>query len=261
MVNQPSRIWIGCSGGHLVQPAFNSPERQASDWVDQALVSEVRQAAVDVTPALREAAAVAWTRTALELHHGVLDGSRLSLELMAVGAPSELLDACEAGCANLTELASHAFSLASGYAGVLQSPRGVSATAALRVTPSRLALACFLEQICGTELLLKALEVQRLSALEPWVAKLNECLASAGRARQQLAFDVVGWLRTAGNESISEASLPECDYSLLPLRSQAADPWLDAQGLLSSAALKQVEAEFRATELIQLRRVATGAAS
>ncbi len=257
MLNQPPTIWIGCSGGHLLRPVFSPPQRAASDWVDEALVSEVRQAAAGAPPALREAAAQAWEQAALELHHGLLDGSRLTLELMAVGAPSDLLDACEAGCASLTELTSQAFSLASGYAGALLAPRGVTSTAALRVSPSELAEACFLEGICGGGLLLQALELQRQSALERWVAELNLALTSAASARQQLARRVVGWLITsAGNDDLSplDAALPARDYDLLPVRSCAADPWLDAQGLLSAAQLQQLGADFLVTELVALRR-------
>lgn len=278
MATQASTIWIGCSGGHLLQPTLKAPAREASDWVDQGLVSEVERAVHPVAPLLREAAARAWSQAALELHYGVLDGSRLTLELMGVGAPSELLDQCEAGCSRLTELATQAFSLASGYGGVLLAPRGVSSGAALRVSPQELATACWLEGVCAGGVLLQALRLQRQSPLESWVAQLNASLHRAATARQQLALEVIRWLLSSERNqraslpeaelaasgpldpppplaaALGGASLPACDFSLLPLSSRGADPWLEAQGLLSAAALRQLEADFRETALADLRR-------
>src|SRR5262249_31111890 len=76
----------------------------------------------DLSSEARAALADAWLKDALGEHASIASFARVSLELMAVGAPSDLIAAAHRAAVDETRHARLCFALASAYAGRALAP-------------------------------------------------------------------------------------------------------------------------------------------
>ncbi len=114
-------------------------ERLAQVQETSAWSAEV-QATAACPEKMRKAAAEFWTRVGLMEHASVAAFSRFSLQLMALGAPSDLLQKSHEAAADEIRHARDAFALASHYAGRPVGPG---------VLPMEGALADTIRSACG----------------------------------------------------------------------------------------------------------------
>ncbi len=240
-------------------PAVAEAERRSSDWVNGQIL-ESQQVGVLALPdsTQRQHVADGWLRVGLRLHRGVVDGSRLTLELMAVGAPAELLDRAEACCSELTDVAAIAFAVASAYAGTALAPGGLSASEPLRVDPAALVLGLFHEGFFGGEIALRVHGAWREADLRPEIAQALQPIFIAARNSTELARGAVEWLLSgAGATAIAElerARPQQLSFEGLPLLSPgASDPHLQRRGLLAPEWLATLGERCLHHELPQLR--------
>jgi hypothetical protein len=209
----------------------------------------------------RDALARHWHETALGEHASVPAFSRLSMTLMALGAPSRLVDDAHRAAREEIGHARLAFSLASAYAGAPVAPGPLAALAdapAITVTSLRglaaesLVDGCLMEGFAAA-----ALRDAHARASDRAVRGALAIIASEEASHAQLAWEIVGWC--------ADAEGPELCASLLPLVESAPVPRapgdfaagleaeLRAHGWVPAGAWRQLFAEARAAVAARLR--------
>jgi hypothetical protein len=203
--------------------------------------------------ASRARLAVLWTDNARAEHASVPAFSRLSLTLVALGAPASLVAAAHRAALEEIDHAQSAFALAAGYGAPEAAPGMLTALgAAPAITASSLeALAaeslvegCFLEGVAA------AVASESLArATDPAVRAVLAVTARDERAHAELAWRVVAWCCAAGGPSV--ARRVRVVASRLPqLTSPADEPallhaTLEAHGWLAPEAFRQVAQRVR----------------
>ena len=195
----------GCGGRALrvARAAVTARATDAAGW-DTDL-----PAAAHLPPEVRGALARLWTQSARAEHASVPAFSRLSLSLVALGAPAYLVEAAHRAALEEIVHARLAFSLASAYAGEpvgpgplpeLQDARAVTATSPAELCAESLIDGCLLE---GT-----AAEVARRALARARDDQARTALAIIARdeaSHTALAWDVVHWCRAEGGEPVRRA--------------------------------------------------------
>jgi hypothetical protein len=124
-----------CSGGgcvdgrpFLVEDAVRlAPVRNSADWRAVSLAPDVASLSVDE----RAARAARWSRVGQMEHASIAAFARFSMQLLALGAPPELVSDSARAMADETRHAELAFGLASTYAGRALGPGPLDIDAAL----------------------------------------------------------------------------------------------------------------------------------
>lgn len=153
------------------------------------------------------AAAQAWLRVARMEHASIASFARLSLELMALGAPLELLSAVQQAAFDEVEHAKMAFALASRFAGQPVSPGRFPFAAPIQPTGDLTALAastvregCLGETI-GAWLTEKAAAV----ATDPEVRATLSRIAADEARHAALSWKIVAWALSVGGAPVRAA--------------------------------------------------------
>jgi hypothetical protein len=164
----------------------------------------VRPAMGGMTEADRRAAAEAWTRAALAEHASVAAFARLSLELLACGAPADLVLAAQQAGADEVRHARLAFSLASAYAGEAVRPGTFPFEASLRVSGDLAALAVStVSEGCVGETLSVLLADEALRvATDPAVRQALRVIARDEARHAELAWRIVQWAIAEGGDAV-----------------------------------------------------------
>lgn len=217
----------------------------------------------------RDALARHWHETALGEHASVPAFSRLSMTLMALAAPSRLVDAAHRAAREEIGHARLAFSLASAYAGSPVAPGPLAALAdapAITVTSLRgLAAESLIDGCLMEGFAAAALRAAHAAAADRAVRGVLAIIASEEASHAQLAWEIVGWC--------ADAEGPELYASLLPLVERAPAPAapgelaagleteLRAHGWIPAGPWRQLFAEARADVAARLRALAERRAS
>lgn len=241
-------------------------EPRESDWVDLDILRS-QQAGLDDLPdaSQRELVSAGWIALGSRIHRAVVDASRFTLELMAVGAPPELLERAEACGSELTEVAAVALAVASAYSGARLAPGGLEAPEPLRVEPSALAAGIFHQEFFGGEVALSVHDMWRKADLRPEIARAAALIGDAARNQCELARDSLCWLlRGPGASAIpvlDAAMITEISWdglALLPcvdgdLERASARGELESRGLLAPAQLAELGRRSLGEQLPRLR--------
>ncbi len=102
----PGRPLVVVGRAHVAEPAPRDAWQAALPWIAPTLPAPTR-----------DAAAARWTRAALAEHASIAAFARFTLQLMALGAPPELLLAAHAALADEVEHARVSFAIAAALAG------------------------------------------------------------------------------------------------------------------------------------------------
>ena len=193
------------------------------------------------SPEVRRALARLWTEAARSEHASVPAFSRLSLSLVALGAPARLVEAAHRAALEEIEHARLAFSLASTYAGspvgpgqliALRVARAVTATSLPALAAESLIDGCLLEGVAADvaqQALARARDDRARAALA--------VIARDEASHVALAWEVVRWCCDQGGEAVrrrllaalrkTPASVPSPQIPA-DLAAQLADHgWLD----------------------------------
>ena len=163
----------------------------------------------------RRALTQLWTETARGEHASVPAFSRLSLSLVALGAPARLIEATHRAALEEIEHARLAFSLASAYAGfpvgpgpllALRAARAVTATSLAELAGESLIDGCLLEGVAA-DVAQRALARARHDGTRAALAVVARDEAS----HAELAWDVVRWCCERGGERVRRRLLPALD--------------------------------------------------
>jgi len=194
-----------CVGGRALRVAREAVTARATDaegWrVDDSLLETA-----SLPSDLRGALARLWTQSARDEHASVPAFSRLSLSLVALGAPAWLVGAAHRAALDEIAHARLAFSLASAYAGTpvgpgplpeLQTATAVTATSLVELSAESLIDGCLLEGVAA-EVLRRAL----IRARDPRARAALAVIARDEASHAALAWDVVHWCCQRGGDPV-----------------------------------------------------------
>jgi hypothetical protein len=156
----------------------------------------------------RAALTTAWAADALLEHASVASFSRLSLALMAAGAPSDLVELAHKAALDEVRHAQLCFGLASAYAEVAVGPGAFPFGKSVHVptTLAEIAVSAVVEGCVGETVAAVVAAEQLARATDPAVrAALTEIAADEAR-HAELAWKTVAWAVQAGGAEVRSAA-------------------------------------------------------
>jgi len=195
----------GCGTGRpftVEGQARTAPLRARTDWLAAGLGPDV-----DTLDAVtRGALAAAWSRDARFEHASVASFARLALELLAVGAPAELVRDAQRAMGDEIRHAELCFALAGAYAGAAEGPGKLPFEGALgRASLVEVAAAAVREGCIGETLAALAMAEARDLAEDPAVRAALDVIAEDEAAHAAMAWRLVAWAHRAGGAEVREA--------------------------------------------------------
>jgi hypothetical protein len=147
-----------------------------------------------VEPELAARLAARWARAAADEHASVAAFSRASLELLALGAPPDLLERTHRAALDEIAHAEAAWSLASAYAGEARGPGPLPLPAPRRMTPAALAAETLADGVVGETLAAAEARLARAGCADEAVAAVLDRVADDEERHAALALGVLRWL-------------------------------------------------------------------
>lgn len=185
----------GCGGVGRPFLIEDAP-RLAPPVVRADYVASLPRPALAVTSELeRGELAAHWTEIGLMEHASIAAFARFALELLALGAPFDLVARCHRAQADETEHAAIAFSFASAYAGRALGPGALNIDGALPPIDAERVLSSVVREGCIGETL-AAVEAEHAAerALDPEVRAALERIARDEATHAELAWHFVAWM-------------------------------------------------------------------
>jgi hypothetical protein len=160
-----------------------------------------------LTEVEREALAATWARDGLLEHASVASFARFSLDLLAAGAPADLVEAAHMAALDEVRHARLCFALASAYRGATVEPGPFPCGESVRVESSLSALAvAAVKEGCVGETIAAILAAEQLAAAtDPAVRAVLATIAEDEARHAELAFRAVAWAIRAGGEPVRAA--------------------------------------------------------
>jgi hypothetical protein len=199
-------------------------------------------------PGLHQALAGSWLEAAQAEHASIASFAKFSLELLAVGAPPELVAGAHEAALDEIEHARICFAIASHYAGHTLGPGELDVGNALAIAPSLGDAAesaalegCVLETTA-------ALEAKRAAELctDPILVLALHIVAEDEARHAELAYRFVGWAAQRGDSDVRARILLGFDRGLQALKEAQLlgirDAELEPFGRLSAATKREVQA-------------------
>jgi hypothetical protein len=153
----------------------------------------------------RASLAAHWTKLGQLEHASIAAFARFSLQLLALGAPPDLVESCTQALADETAHTKLCFELASAYAGRAVGPGPLDIDGSLAasslgdIVDLVLAEGCFGE----TSAALEAFEAAE-SAVDPVIAAAYAQIAADEQRHAELAFRFVRWALERGGNEVAE---------------------------------------------------------
>lgn len=149
-------------------------------------------------------AARRWALEGAAEHASVAAFARLSLELMALGAPADLVDGAHAAAREEIRHATLAYGLASAFAGERVGPGPLVASPSSRPDLVTFAIACFDDGCVGETV--AALEAARARELAspPSVKQALDVIAEDEARHAELSWRIVAWALAEGGTPVRE---------------------------------------------------------
>ncbi len=211
---------------------------EGAEWVGVDPGAAIEVAALPA--GTRERLAAAWTRDALYEHASVASFARFVLQLLAVGAPPELVLAGQVALGDEVRHAQQCFALASAYAGAPVGPGPLAIDGALpgHVTLAELAAATVLEGCVNETIAALMATTAATLAEDPIVRATLSAIAADERRHAALAWRTVAWALGRGDATVREAVLRA--FAVVPALEGIDEDGLQAHGRLSARAQERV---------------------
>ncbi len=211
-----------------------------SDWTQPARGPELAA----VSPADRALVAAHWTDVGLMEHASIAAFARFSLQLLALGAPADLIEETNRALADETRHARLCFALASSYGGAPVGPGRLDIAGALGgATPESILRTVIAEGCIGeTQAALEAAEARALCT-DAAVSDVLDAIARDEARHAELAWRFVSWLLTEHPElrDVAESEFRIVFAELAEPREASATPGLLARyGVLDAASRRRV---------------------
>lgn len=225
--------WVTpCPGGRAFRDATGTPSVARTiaraDW--NATIGAL--ATSHLTAEAKAALADHWTREAAFEHASIASFAQLTLDLLSVGAPPDLLEAAQRATLDEIEHAKIAFALATAYGARPVGPAALAALPGASRTLASIARSTFVDACVGESVASAALGEQASRATsDPVLANLLATMAEDEERHAELAWRIVAWaLRTGGDEvaSVLARAKDEVVTELVSLTHDVAAPELRA---------------------------------
>jgi hypothetical protein len=171
---------------------------ERGDWMSGSLPHPV-----DLDPETAAALASAWERDALEEHASVAAFARLTLSMLAVGAPPDMIAGSQRASLDEIEHARHCFALARRYGKNDIGPAALATADAVREMSLEDLAAQTFEEGCFGETLGALLACEQLAcATDPAVIAILERIAADEARHAELAWRFVKWIVDVGGPTV-----------------------------------------------------------
>ena len=248
-----SCCYVHCTGSCCGRPFVVAGEARVAsicerdDWMANASSLAPAQD-TDLDLATRSRIATAWANDAAMEHASVASFAHFTLDLLALGAPADLVLGAQDATRDEIEHARACFSIASRYAGKNLGPDRLNVDGASPAKDLASAVAAAVVEGCIGETLSALLAEARLARAED--ADVRDALsriATEEARHAELAWSFVGWAITSGGEDIRDAAgrafetaLATTPQSWDPSLHGVAPATLRAHGLLDEKAAREV---------------------
>jgi hypothetical protein len=180
------------------------------DWL-----GSTQAACAELDPRTLEALANEWLEDARLEHASIASFARFVLELLALGAPAELVELAQRGLGDEIDHAERCFSLASRYAGKALGPAALDVRGATDPINLAQAAARAVHEGCiGETLAARQAEEQLEWARDPFVRSTLEVIVRDEAAHAELAWRFVRWAIASGGEPVRAAVRAAFDVAL-----------------------------------------------
>jgi hypothetical protein len=180
---------------------------------------------------MRSALAAHWTRLGQMEHASVAAFARFILELLAAGAPAELVAAAQTALGDEIEHARLCFGLASAYAGAAIGPGPLSAQGVLDQTSLGATVSAAIHEACVGETLAAAEACEALAeASDPAVRQVLAKIVRDESAHAELGWKFLQWALASGGPELRDLARREVQRAIESIREgairhrDAADP-------------------------------------
>lgn len=218
---------IPCPGGRAFRDSDGAEQiaepAARVDWLD-ALLADVELDVGSLSSSERAARASQWTKDALYEHASIASFAQLTLDLLALGAPSALVEGAQRAAADEIRHAKIGFAVASAYAGEPVGPGRLAVTPGAARSLSELARATFRDACIGETLAAAELRVRARDAESPAIAGALASIAADEERHAELAWSIVAWAVATGGDAAATAIAAARDAAMdeLPRRRGAA---------------------------------------
>jgi hypothetical protein len=254
-VGPPNDPTCGVIGRPLVvegRAARAGVARGDRGWAGRAIASPSGPKVAGLDAKTRALLARAWSDDAAYEHASVASFSKLSLELMTFGAPSDLVRGAHEAALDEIRHAELGFALASAYAGEALSPSALPEAARLTLAPdlASLAAAAVKEGCVGETLAALVASAQHDVATDVAVRSALETVRADEARHAELAWKLVAWALRAGGEDVRAAVASAFEEAAQELYASRAEGTWSAHehGRLSEVEAKA--ARVRGLELV-----------
>ncbi|HYQ00887.1 MAG TPA: ferritin-like domain-containing protein [Polyangiaceae bacterium] len=215
-----------------------------TDWLDAALTPNP----VDLTPLERARLAAHWARLGQMEHASIAAFARFNLQLLSLGAPSHLVEACNRALSDETAHARSCFALASAYGGTDVGPAKLDIAHCFEDASLESIAKLVLREGCLGETV-AALEAAAAAelAVDPTVKLALTRIASDERDHAELAFQFLRWALSVCSIEARHELARSAAQQLADFESEArnrvathTDPRLVGHGLLEGDELRAV---------------------
>ena len=214
---------IPCPGGRAFRDATGTPSVartiERTDWV--ATVGAF--ALTDIEPEARAALADHWTQEAAFEHASIASFAQLTLDLLSVGAPPDLLEATQRATLDEIEHARITFALATAYGGRPVGPAALSALPGASRTLATIARTTFIDACVGESVASAALAESSGRATDPVLRDLLAKMAEDEERHAELAWRIVAWALRSGDPEVARALTEAQDEVIAELVSLTHD--------------------------------------
>ncbi|MEZ4307178.1 MAG: ferritin-like domain-containing protein [Polyangiaceae bacterium] len=214
-----------------------APRARRADWSDASIAPDLARVPDAIRPAL---AAYFRDMAALE-HASIASFARFSLELLALGAPPDLLMASQQAAADEIAHARIAFALASAYEGKAIGPAPLDVSGVKPATSIASIVSALVEEACVGETL-GAAEARALAGFvdDPALAAAYDRIAEDEGRHAELGWSTLAWLLRGATRDLRRIASDAFDRAVARM---SVDPQLSYEvvapehGLLSPAML------------------------
>jgi hypothetical protein len=184
----------------------------------------------DLSAEVRERLAVAWGRDGLFEHASVASFGRFALELLAAGAPADLIEEAHRAALDEVRHARLCLGLAGAYAGGAVAPAPFPFDGRVEVSPdlADIAARAAREGCIGETLAAVQAAEQLARATDPAVRAALAIIAADEARHAELAFRAVAWALREGGAGVRAAVQAALDEGIRAAASEAGDDCVDA---------------------------------
>jgi len=189
-----------------------APSATRADWI-----TPLELTIAALSPEERALHAEMWKRDAASEHASIASFSRFSLQLLALGAPADLIEAAHDAALDEARHARDAYALASAYAGEAVGPGRLDVRGALEhiadVTLAKLAVETFTDGCIGETVAAWDAREKTAACNDATLREIFTRVADDEERHAALAWQAVAWAVRTGGDEVRHALKAAVDHA------------------------------------------------